>query len=41
MRVTLSVNILGVITGELIEDISLGLNNKGIMILKVHHKSVT
>jgi hypothetical protein len=36
MRVTLSDNILGVIVGEQIEDISLGLNDKEILILKVH-----
>jgi hypothetical protein len=40
MRVTLSDKILGIIVGEQIEDISLGLKNKEILILKVHQKSV-
>jgi len=38
--VTISSNILGIISGELIEDISLGLNDKKIMIMKVHQKSI-
>jgi hypothetical protein len=37
---TLSANILGAIARERIEDISLGKNEKEIMILKVHQKSI-
>jgi hypothetical protein len=40
MRVTLGAKILGVVVREQIEDISLGLNDKEILILKVHKKLV-
>ena len=39
LRVTLSANILGAISGEQIEDISLGKNVNELLILKVHQTS--